>query len=118
VLDIGQAVVHEALSLGILIELPADESLAALKRELTERAHELQLTVRFSMVRPDSLEHWLRGLHQQHFIITILGARLRGAPGPGNDIIAAHEMNVDRIDRLSQGLSANDPAANACVELR
>jgi phosphoserine phosphatase len=118
VLDIGQAVVHEALSLGILIELPADESLAALKRELTERAHELQLTVRFSMVRPDSLEHWLRGLHQQHFIITILGRAITAEHlARVTTIIAAHEMNVDRIDRLSQGLSANDPAANACVEL-
>jgi phosphoserine phosphatase len=118
VLDIGQAVVHEALSLGILIELPADESLAALKRELTERAHELQLTVRFSTVRPDSLEHWLRGLHQQHFIITILGRAITAEHlARVTTIIAAHEMNVDRIDRLSQGLSANDPAANACVEL-
>jgi phosphoserine phosphatase len=118
VLDIGQAVVHEALSLGILIELPADESLAALKRELTERAHELQLTVRFSAVRPDSLEHWLRGLHQQHFIITILGRAITAEHlARVTTIIAAHEMNVDRIDRLSQGLSANDPAANACVEL-
>jgi len=118
VLDIGQAVVHEALSLGILIELPADESLAALKRELTERAHELQLTVRFSMVRPDSLEHWLRGLHQQHFIITILGRAITAEHlARVTTIIAAHAMNVDRIDRLSQGLAANDPAANACVEL-
>ncbi len=118
VLDIGQAVVHESLSLGILIELPPDESLAALKAELTARAHELQLTVRFSTVRRDSLEHWLRGLHQQHFIITILGRAITAEHlARVTTIIAGHAMNVDRIDRLSEGLSANNQAANACVEL-
>ena len=118
VLDIGQAVVHEALSLGILIEVPADESLAALKAELTERAHELHLHVKFSSVRPHSLEHWLRGLHQQHFIITILGRAITAEHlARVTTIIAGHAMNVDRIDRLSEGLSANNPAANACVEL-
>jgi phosphoserine phosphatase len=118
VLDIGQAVVHETLSLGILIALPADESLAALKTELTQRAHELQLQVKFSTVRPDSLEHWLRGLHQQHFIITILGRAITAEHlARVTTIIAAHAMNVDRIDRLSERLSANNPSANACVEL-
>ena len=72
-LDIGQAVVHEALSLGILIELPADSRLAALKTALSESARELNLQARFRTVPPDSLKHWLRGLHQHHFIITMLG---------------------------------------------
>jgi len=118
VLDIGQAVVHQALSLGILIELPADESLAALKAELTERAHQLQLHVKFSTVRPDSLEHWLRGLHHQHFIITILGRAITAEHlARVTTILATHQMNVDRIERLSEGLSGRDPAASACVEL-
>ena len=117
VLDIGQAVVHEALSLGILIELPPDESLAALKTELTQRAHELQLHVKFSTVRPHSLEHWLRGLHQQHFIITILGRAITAEHlARVTTIIAGHAMNVDRIDRLSEGLSERC-RRNACVEL-
>ncbi len=117
VLDIGQAVVHEALSLGILIELPPDESLAALKTELTQRAHELQLHVKFSTVRPHSLEHWLRGLHQQHFIITILGRAITAEHlARVTTIIAGHAMNVDRIDRLSEGLSER-AGGSACVEL-
>jgi phosphoserine phosphatase len=118
VLDIGQAVVHQSLSLGILIELPPDESLAALRTELTERAHGLHLQVKFSTVRPDSLRHWMSGLHQQHFIITMLGRAITAEHlARVTSIIAAHEMNVDRIDRLSEGLSANHPAASACVEL-
>lgn len=118
VLDIGQAVVHETLSLGILIRLPAHSTLAPLKADLTERAHALNLQVRFSAVASGSLEHWLRGLHHQHFIITVLGRSIGAAElARVTTIVANHEMNVDRIDRLSGELSPEDPAANACVEL-
>ena len=118
VLDIGQAVVHEALSLGILIRMKEQSSLAPLKAELTERAHALNLQVRFSTVRADALEHWMRGLHHQHFIVTMLG-RAIGATELARvtTIVSSHRMNVDRIDRLSGELSPEDAAANACVEL-
>lgn len=118
VLDIGQAVVHETLSLGILIRVPAQSSLSPLKAELTERAHALNLQVRFSAVRSDSLEHWLRGLHHQHFIVTVLGRSIEARElARVTSIVAGHGMNVDRIDRLSGELSPEDPRANACVEL-
>lgn len=117
-LDIGQAVVHEALSLGILIELPPDSAYASLKEDLTARAHQVGLQVRFSTVRPRSLQHWLSALHQQHFIITILGRSITPEHlARVTAITAAHQMNVDRIDRLSGQLSPDDPASGSCVEL-
>jgi phosphoserine phosphatase len=118
VLDIGQAVVHEALSLGILVRVPVQSCFAMLKAELTERAHALDLQVRFSAVRADALEHWMRGLHHQHFIVTILGRSIGAVElARVTTIVSSHQMNVDRIDRLSGELAPNDPAANACVEL-
>lgn len=118
VLDIGQAVVHESLSLGILIRLPSRGNLGSLKAELTDRAHALNLQVRFSAVQASELEHWMRGLQHQHFIVTILGRSIGSAElARVTKIVATHGMNVDRIDRLSGELSPEDPAANACVEL-
>ena len=118
VLDIGQAVVHESLSLGILIEVPPADRVTALKAELTARAHELNLQARFSTLRRDSLQHWLGGLHRQHFIITLLGRSITAEHlARVTAIIASHAMNVDRIDRLSGELSPEEPGANACVEL-
>ena len=117
VLDIGQAVVHESLTLGILIE-PPQSGLAALKAELTARAHELELQARFTTIQPDALRHWLGGLHQRHFIITMLGRSITAVHlARVTRIIAAHGMNVDRIDRLSGWLAPQDSPANACVEL-
>ena len=118
VLDIGQAVVHESLSLGILIQMPATSSFASVKADLTARANELNLQVRFTSVPADSLRHWLRGLHKQHFIITVLGRSICAEHlARVTTIAAAHEMYVDRIDRLSGQLSPDDPFGNACVEL-
>jgi phosphoserine phosphatase len=118
VLDIGQAVVHETLSLAILIKLPPDSSFASLKAELAERARELGLQLRFTSIRPDALQHWVQGLHQQHFIITVLGRSITAAHlARVTTLLAAHAMNVDRIDRLSGLLSPQDATANACVEL-
>ena len=127
ILDIGHAVVHETLSLAVLIELPPNSTVTSLKAALTARAHELNLQVRFTSVRPDALEHWLRGpeIHgenQRRFIITVLGRSITAEHlARVTAIIAAHEMNVDRIDRLSGQLSspkdASGPPANACVEL-
>jgi phosphoserine phosphatase len=117
-LDVGQAVVHESLSLGILIELPAEHRLAALKMALTERAHELNLQAKFKTVPPEALKHWLRGLHQNHFIVTVLGRSITAEHlARVTAISARHEMNVDRIERLSGQLSPADSPGDACVEL-
>ena len=118
ILDIGQAVVHEALSLGILIEVPPESRFAALRAELLERAHELNLQVRFTTIPADALQHWLRGLRHHHFIITLLGRSITAAHlARVTSILASCEMNVDRIDRLSAELAPEDSAAGACVEL-
>ena len=118
VLDIGQAVVHETVSLGILIELPPGASFASAKAELTECAGELNLQARFSPVHPDALQRWLTPLHQSHFIVTVLGRALTAEHlARVTSILAAHGMNVDRIERLSGQLAPGEPGANACVEL-
>jgi phosphoserine phosphatase len=48
ILDIGQAVIHDALALGILIELPDELRSSALLTDLLLEAHRLGVQVRFS----------------------------------------------------------------------
>ena len=118
ILDIGQAVVHEALSLGILLEVPEGDSLLSLKAALQQRASELGLQARFTRVAADALRHWIHGLGHHHFIITVLGRSITAQQlARISSITAAHGMNVDRIDRLSGQLSACALPGNACVEL-
>jgi phosphoserine phosphatase len=118
VLDIGQAVVHENLALGMLLEVPAGSSLTSLKSELLNRAHELGLQARFTVIPKDAVKHWVHGLHHDHFIITVLERSITAEQlARVSAIISAHGMNIDRIDRLSGQLTPEIEAANACVEL-
>ncbi len=113
ILDIGQAVVHETLSLGIFLEVPDESVYLALRAALHSRAHALGLLVRFTPVRRDPIPHY-----GQHFIITVLGRIITATQlARVSGIIAAHGMNIDRIERLSAELSPDDATANACVEL-
>jgi phosphoserine phosphatase len=115
ILDIGQAVVHESLTLGILVE--ASSEFASVKTELTERAHELGLQTKFRVIPRTSLEHWAQGLQQHHFIITLLGRSIAAAElARVSGIIARHQMTIVRIDRLSGKLAPAAGSANACVE--
>lgn len=118
ILDIGQAVVHETLSLGILLSVLDEAVYQALRGALHNRAHALGMIVRFTAVQPDAIQRWLHGLHHQHFIVTLLGRLITATQlARVSGIVAFHGMNIDRIDRLSAELSPLASDANACVEL-
>jgi phosphoserine phosphatase len=121
VLDIGQAVVHETLALGLLIEVAAGKPFTPLKNALIVRSHELDLKVRFTSIGPEALEHWIRSQGKDRFIINILGRAITAQHiARVTAIVAEHGLNVDRIERLSGRLSLarHTPNSNACVELR
>lgn len=118
ILDIGQAVVHENLAWGILLEVAADCDFAEVKTALQARAHELGLQTRFKTIPQKALQHWKQVLRHDHFIITVLGRSITAQQLTRiSTIIAAHEMNIERIERLSGELSLGNSPTNACVEL-
>ena len=53
VLDLGQAVIHDTLTLGILIELPPDAEEAPVLKDILFKCHEWGLQSRFTPVAPD-----------------------------------------------------------------
>ena len=117
ILDIGQAVVHESLSLGMLVDVnPA--RLDSLEFTLASRARELGLSARVKPIPEEALQHWMRNLHQSHFVVTILGWSITARDlSRVSAIVSTHGMNVDRIERLTSQLAAGTEPANACVEL-
>ena len=120
VLDIGQAVVHETLSLGLLIEIPRNESFLGVQDALVARSRELRLEVNFTPIAKTDLDDWIASQGKDQFIVTILGRAISANHlARVSAIIADHGLNVDRIERLSGRLSlaVHSPDANACVEL-
>ncbi len=120
VLDIGQAVVHETLSLGLLVEIPLGESFRGVQDALAARSRELGLQVNFTPVAKADLEGWISSQGKDQFIVTVLGRAISANHlARVTAIIAQHGLNVDRIERLSGRLSlaVHSADANACVEL-
>ena len=121
VLDIGQAVVHETLALGLLVEVPEGAGAEPLKQALLQKSRELGLHVRFTSIAQDSLDHWLSLESKERFIITVLGRAISAAQlSRVSAVLAEQGLNIDRIERLSGRLSLalHTPSSNACVELR
>ncbi len=119
VLDIGQAVVHETLSLGLLVEIPRGESFRGLQDTLIAKSSELGLQADFTPIAKADLDDWISSQGKDQFIVTILGRAITADHlARVSAIIADHGLNVDRIERLSGRLSlaVHTPDANACVE--
>jgi phosphoserine phosphatase len=120
VLDIGQAVVHETLSLGLLVEIPRGESFRGVQDALVARSRELGLQVNFTAVAKADLEEWISSQGKDQFIVTVLGRAISANHlARVSAIVAQQGLNVDRIERLSGRLSlaVHSADANACVEL-
>ncbi|MEM7254616.1 MAG: ACT domain-containing protein, partial [Pseudomonadota bacterium] len=73
VLDIGQAVIHDSLAWGMVIEVPEAAVASPLFKELVFRAHELELNVRFSPIDSNEYAEWVSARGQPRHIITLLG---------------------------------------------
>lgn len=118
ILDIGQAVVHDALALGMLIEVPQD--FTPLKKDLLVRAHDLDLKIKFSPVSSEAFDHWVRAQGKFRFIVTVLGREITAEQFASiTEAVSRNNFNIDLIERLSGRLSLTGriDKANACVEL-
>jgi phosphoserine phosphatase len=62
ILDIGQAVIHETLSLGMVVEVPANSG--GVFRDLLLKAHQLGVNVRFTPISEERYEKWVSGARQ------------------------------------------------------
>lgn len=119
ILDIGQSVIHERLSLGMLLEIPGREDSDALRKELLFLGHEQGLQLNFTPVTSDDYEHWVRTEGRPRYIATLFGRKLSAANISHLSAVAArHAMNIDGITRLSGrfSLRGDNPHKRACVE--
>ena len=119
ILDIGQSVIHDTLSLGILVAVPAAADSSLILKDILFRTHELNLTVRFSPIDEASYGHWVAGQGKPRHIVTLL-ARIITAEhlSAVTAVVAANKLNIDRIDRLSGRIPLDNvqQQTKACVE--
>ncbi len=120
VLDIGQSVIHDTLSLGMLVEVPSQVADAKSVKEAVKRvADGLNLTVRFTDITPRSYAAWVERQGEPRHIVTILSRRITARQVSRlARIIADNGLNIDQITRLSGRvpLASIDSVSQAGVE--
>ena len=119
ILDIGQANIHQSLTLGILIMTTPDKS-GNIMKELLFKASELGVMIRFTPISEEDYEAWVGRQGKNRYIITLLGRTVSARHiAEVTAVVAEHGLNIDAIKRLTGRipLHEDDRAAKACIEL-
>lgn len=119
VLDIGQAVIHDRLNLGVLIEIPDAGESGAVMKELLFLGHSHDLQVNFQPIADDDYEDWVQSQGRPRYIVTLLGRKLSAANiSHVAAAVSRHGLNIDTISRLSGRFSLRDEnrRRRACIE--
>lgn len=121
ILDISQAVIHDHLSLGMLIETPSEQESALLMKAVLFAAHDIGLTVRFTPISAGSYQHWVAGQGKARYIVTLLARKITAEHiAAVSALVADNGLNIDGLQRLSGRVPLGDEGDNAarkaCVE--
>ncbi len=102
VLDIGQADIHNTLSLGILFEVPEGKETSPILKDLLFEAYELGLKAKFSPITAKQYTDWVNAQGKNRYIITILGKKLTALQiSKVSHVVATQGLNIDNITRLT-----------------
>lgn len=105
ILDIGQAVIHDALALSVLVELTEAAKSSTMMTDLLLEAHSLGIHIHFKAVSADEYEQWVSSEGKRRFLVTILGTAVDARHlAKVSGIITGSGLNIDRIERLSNRL--------------
>ncbi|HTC96062.1 MAG TPA: phosphoserine phosphatase SerB [Terriglobales bacterium] len=117
-LDIGQAVIHDGLALGLMVRISSAANIKAVENAILEKARELGVAARINHISEDEYRDWVRKQHKQRFIVTLLAPQITAAQlAAVTTVFAAHNLNIDIMDRLSARASASHQhEPRMCIE--
>ena len=119
ILDLGQAVIHNTLSMGILIRIDESHSGQVMKELLFKTTELGSISIGFAPISDEDYEAWAGRQGRNRYILTIIGRTLSaGQIQAATDVISRHGLNIDAIKRLTGRMSIMHPEKNvrACVE--
>ncbi|OOZ35779.1 phosphoserine phosphatase SerB [Solemya velesiana gill symbiont] len=119
ILDIGQAVIHDHLSLGMLLEVPPEAQSGPVLKDMLFQAHQLGLNITFAPIAEDEYERWVGFQGKPRYIVTLLGRKLSAHNiSRVAHVVSHHGLNIDGITRLSGRfyLTESNERRRACVQ--
>lgn len=118
ILDIGQADIHNTLSLGILC-MTEEKNSGFIMKELLFKASSLGVSIRFYPISPKEYAEWVGMQGKNRYILTLLGRKLTARQITAvTRILAEQGMNIDAIKRLTGRIPLNEceSRTRACIE--
>lgn len=119
ILDIGQAVIHDNLDLGILFEVPRDLESSSILKDLIFKGYELGIKVKFTPIGEDEYHQWVGQQGKKRYIITVIGRKLSAIHiSEISSVIYNQQLNIEKISRISGRVRLDSDFSNtrACVE--
>ena len=119
ILDIGQADIHHALSLGILFKTTSEKS-GTIMKELLFKAGEMNVTIKFTPITLEAYNNWVARQGKHRWIITILGRRITAKQiAAVSKVVALQGLNIDAIQRLTGRMplqECEESMTKSCIE--
>ena len=118
ILDIGQADIHNTLTLGILFRSAESDS-GHIMKNLLFRASDLGVNIRFYPVSTDEYNDWVSMQGKNRYILTLLGRKLSARQIQAvTSVLAEQGLNIDAIRRLTGRIPLDEHKGNirACIE--
>lgn len=119
VLDIGQANIHQSLTLGMLFLTQRDKS-GFIMKDLLFKASELGVQIRFTPIAIEDYNAWVARQGKNRYIVTLLGRSITARHiAQTTSIVYRHGLNIDAIQRLSGRIPLEDDGSRtkASIEL-
>ena len=119
VLDIGQAVIHDQLNLGILAAVPQSSETAEMTSKVQSELLALGMHTRFQPISEADYQHWVEQQGKSRYIVTLLARKIDADHlAAVTKVISDHGLNIDKIVRLSGRVRLDEThqLGRACVE--
>lgn len=119
VLDIGQAVIHDQLNLGILAAVPQSSETAEMTSQVQSELLALGMHTRFQPISEADYQHWVEQQGKSRFIVTLLARKIDADHlAAVTKVTSDHGLNIDKIVRLSGRVRLDEThqLGRACVE--
>lgn len=119
VLDIGQAVIHDQLNLGLLAAVPSQADLDDLMSQVKTCTTDLNMRVKFLPISEQHYQQWVEQQGKPRHIVTLLSRKIEAQHLAAlTAVVSAYQLNIDKMVRLSGriNLHETDALGRACVE--
>lgn len=118
IMDIGQADIHNTLSLGILVKTTS-RKFSEIMKELLFKSYEMGVNIKFQPITEEDYNKWVESQGKNRYIITVIGRELTARQlSEVAKTITAQDLNIDMIQRLTGRipLDVNARQSRSCIE--